>query len=130
MSTATPNKILFERANLKVTDTRFETGAETFTIKKISGVRIDFEKRHTRNGVLLVAGGIASLLGGALITLPLFIVLGAACVVGGAMLCFAKANGSVVLTTRGRDVKAFTSKDAALLQAITAALREAIERRG
>lgn len=130
MSTAAANKILFERANIRVTDTRFETGLETFPIKKISGVRIDFEKRHTRTGVPLVAGGMLALLGGAFIGVPLFIVLGAACVVAGAMLCFAKSNGSVVLTMRGRDVKAFTSKDAALLQAITAALREAIERRG
>ena len=130
MSTATPNKILFERANIRVTDTRFETGVETFPIKKISGVRIDFEKRHKRTGALLVSGGIAALLGGAFINLPVFIVLGAACIVGGTMLCFAKANGSVVLTTRGRAVKAFTSKDGALLQAIVAALQEAIERRG
>lgn len=130
MSTAAPNKILFERVNIRITDARFETGVETFPIKKISSVRVDFEKRHTRTGVLLVAGGMLALLGGAFIGVPLFIVMGAACVVAGAMLCFARANGSVVLTVRGRDVKAFTSKDGVLLQAITAALREAIERRG
>lgn len=129
MSTAAPHKILFERANIKVTDTRFETGFEIFPIKKISSVRIDVEKRRTRVGIPLVVAGLAALFAGMLDNLPVLIVSGTAFTVGGVMLCFARVNRSVVLTTRGRDVKALTSKDTALIQSVTTALREAIERR-
>jgi hypothetical protein len=45
------------------------------------------------------------------------------------MMCFAKVNHSVVLTVRGEDVKTITSKDSAMVQDLTAALRAAIGRR-
>ena len=125
-----PNKIRFERANVKVSDTRFETGAESFPIKKIKSVRIESEKRRTRFAIPLLVAGVVALLAGMFANFPVAIVSGAAFIVGGAMLCFASVNSSVVLTIRGRDVKAITSKDTALIQAVAAALREAIAQRG
>ena len=125
-----PNKIRFERANIKVSDTRFETGAESFPIKKIKSVRIESEKRRTRFAIPLLVAGVGALLAGMFANIPVLIVSGAAFIVGGAMLCFASVNSSVVLTIRGRDVKAMTSKDTALIQAVAAALREAIAQRG
>lgn len=124
-----PNRILFERAKVKVTDTRFETGAESFPIKKISNVRIDSEKRRMRIAIPLLVMGLAALLVGMFASIPFLIVSGAAFFVGGTMLCFATVNSSIVLTMRGRDVKAITSKDSALIQAVAAALREAIAQR-
>ena len=129
MSTAASNKILFERANIKVTSTRFDNGFETYPIKKISGVRVEVAKRRTRVGIALVVAGSLALLAGMLTSFPMLIVSGAAFTVGGVMLCFARVNSSVLLTTRGgRDVKALTSKDTALIQSVASALREAIER--
>lgn len=124
------NNIRFERANIKVSDTRFETGAESFAIKKISSVRIESEKRRTRFAIPLLVAGVVALLAGMFANIPVLIVSGAAFIVGGAMLCFARVNSSVVLTIRGRDVKAITSKDTALIQAVATALREAIAQRG
>ncbi|MCY7389297.1 MAG: DUF6232 family protein [Burkholderiales bacterium] len=129
MTAAAPNKILFERANIKITETRFETGFETFPIKKISGVRIDVEKRNTHIGIPLALVGLAALFAGALSNFPVFIVSGAAFIVGGAMLCLGRVRRSVVLTSRGRDIKVVTSKDAALIQAIMDALQDALSRR-
>lgn len=124
-----PNKIRFERASVKVSDTRFETGAESFPIKKISSVRIESEKRRTRFAIPLLVAGLVALLVGMFANIPVLIVSGAAFIVGGAMLCFASVNCSVVLSMRGRDVKALTSKDSALIQAVAAALQEAIAQR-
>ena len=125
-----PSKILFERASVIVSDTRFETGAESFPIKKIKSVRIESEKRRTRFAIPLLVAGVGAFLAGMTANIPVLIVSGAAFIVGGAMLCFASVNSSVVLTIRGRDVKAMTSKDTALIQAVAAALREAIAQRG
>ncbi len=124
-----PSKILFERANIKVSDSRFDTGNESFAIRKISGIRIEREKRNARSGSGLVVAGVLALLGGLLGNLPILIVAGAACIVGGTMLWVARVNRSVVLTTRGKDVKALTSKDGALIEAVVAALHAAIEQR-
>ena len=123
------NNIRFERANIKVSDTRFETGAESFAIKKISSVRIESEKRRTRFAIPLLVAGVGALLAGMFANIPVLIVSGAAFIVGGTMLCFASVNCSVVLSMRGRDVKALTSKDSALIQAVAAALQEAITQR-
>lgn len=129
MSTAGTNKILFERANIKVTYTRFDNGFETFPIKKISGVKIEVAKRRTRVGIALAIAGSLALLAGMATSFPMLIVSGAAFTVGGVMVCLAKVNSSVLLTTRGgRDVKALTSKDSALIQSVASALKEAIER--
>ena len=129
MSTAGTNKILFERANIKVTHTRFDNGFETFPIKKISGVKIEVAKRRTRVGIAFVVAGAVSLLAGLLTSFPVLIVAGAAFTVGGVMMCFARVNSSVLLTSRGgHDVKALTSKDTALIQSVASAIREAIER--
>ena len=125
-----PSKIRFERASVIVSDTRFETGAESFPIKKIKSVRIESEKRRTRFAIPLLVAGVGAFLAGMTANIPVLIVSGAAFIVGGAMLCFASVNSSVVLTIRGRDVKAMTSKDTALIQAVAAALREAIAQRG
>lgn len=130
MSTAAANKIFFERGNIKVTATRFESGIDSFPIRKISGVKIETEKRNTRTGIALVAGGGVALLGGVLTNFPLLLVFGAAFTVGGAMMCLAKVNRTVVLTTRGNHVRALTSKDGALIHAVVGALRDAIRQRG
>ena len=124
-----PIKIRFERAGVKVSDTRFETGVESFPLKKISSVRIESEKRHMRFAIPLLVAGLVALLVGMFANIPVLIVSGAAFIVGGAMLCFASVNCSVVLSMRGRDVKALTSKDSALIQAVAAALQEAIAQR-
>jgi len=129
MSNSAPGKVLFERAGIKVTASRFETGFASFPIKKISAVRVDAEKRRVRVGMPLTIGGLAGLVAGALTGFPLFIVAGAAFAVGGAMMCLAKVNHCVVLTMRGEDVKTITSKDAALVHELTAALRAAITQR-
>jgi hypothetical protein len=130
MSTATASKVLFERGTIRVSTTRFETGFETYPIKKISAIRIDAEKRRTAVGIPLAAVGAAGLVAGALTNIPLFIVAGAAFTVGGAMLSFAKTNRSIVLTVQGREQKAITSKDAALIQAIVVAVQDAMAQRG
>jgi hypothetical protein len=130
MSTAAANKILFERAAIKVTATRFDTGFATFQIKKITGVTVTSEKRRTRTGIPLSLAGLAALLGGILTNIPLLIVSGAAFTVGGAMMCFSKVNNTVVLTTRTGNVNALTSKDATLIKSIAAAVQEAINLRG
>ncbi len=129
MSNAAPGKILFERADVKVTESRFDTGFASYTIKRISAVRVDAEKRRIRLGMPLVIAGLAGLIAGALTNFPLLIVAGAAFTVGGAMMCFAKVNRCVVLTVRGEDVKTITSKDAALVHDLAAALTAAITQR-
>lgn len=129
MSHSVSGKVLFERAGVKVTASRFETGFATYQIKKISAVRIDVEKRRVRVGMPLAMAGLTGLVVGALTGIPLFIVAGAAFAVGGAMMCFAKVNHCVVLTMRGEDVKTITSKDAAMLHELAAALRAAIAQR-
>ena len=129
MSHSAPGNVLFERAGVRVTASRFETGFATFQIKKISAVRVDVEKHRLRIGVPLAIAGLAGLIVGALTNIPLFIVAGAAFTVGGTIMCFAKVNRCVVLTMRGEDVKTFTSKDAALVQDLIAALQTAIAQR-
>ena len=129
MKVPSPDTIFFETTNIKVTSTRLETSFESFPIKRISAVRVDAEKRKTRVGLPLVFVGLTSLLAGALSNLPVLIVAGAAFTVGGAILCLAKVTSSVVITSRGRDVRVHTSKDAALIHAIANALREAMARR-
>ena len=74
-------------------------------------MRRDTEKRRKRVGIALVLAGVATLLGGMIVNVPLLIVSGAAFTVGGAMMCFAKVSGTVVITTRGREVRAVTSKE-------------------
>jgi hypothetical protein len=130
MGTAAANKIFFERGNIKVTSTRFETGTDSFQIRKIGGVKVDAEKRNTRTGIALVVAGVAALLGGLFTALPVLIVAGAAFTVGGAMMCFAKVSSAVVLNVRGQDVRALTSKDGVLIQDVVAALRAAMDERG
>jgi membrane associated rhomboid family serine protease len=130
MRTESQNKIFFERANIVVTDTRFDTGSESYPIRKISGVTIESAPRRTRMGIVLVVVGVAALLGGMVGNLAILIVSGAAFTVGGAMIFFAKVTHTVVLTTRGRDVRAMTSKDAALISAIATALKAAMATRG
>lgn len=129
MYSAGSHKIFFERAGIKVTTTRFETGSQVFPLKKISGVRIDSAKRHTRIGIMFVALGVALLTGGLLGNFGVVIMLGAALTVGGVMLFFARVNRTLVLITRGTEVNAMASKDAALIQSIASALREAIASR-
>lgn len=123
------NQILFETGNIKVTASRFSTSDEIFPIKKIIAVRVEAEKRKFPAGIALVVAGIVALLGGMLGQFPALIVSGAAFTVGGGMLCFAKINRSLVLTMRGQDVTALTSKDAALIQSVASAVRNAIEQR-
>ena len=129
MSNAAPGKILFERAGVRVTESRFETGFASFPIKKISAIRVDAEKGRVGVGVPLAIAGLAGLIAGALSNIPLLLVVGAAFTVGGAMMCFAKVNRCVVLTMRGEDVKTLTSKDAALVHDLAAALTAAIVQR-
>ena len=129
MPAADPNKIFLQAGKITITATRFNSGAETYLIKKISGVRVASEKRHTRVGIALMLAGVALLLGGLLANLGVLIMLGAALAVGGAMMFFAKVNRTIVLTTRGADVRAVTSKDAVMIESIVSALREAIAAR-
>lgn len=130
MRAAAPGKIFFERAGIKITETRFDVGLESFQVKKISGVRIESGKRYTRVGAALLLTGLAALCGGMLASVPVLIVSGAAFTVGGAMLCFARVDCGLVITTRSRDVKVMTSKDAVLLDSVASALREAMANRG
>ena len=130
MVTVATERILFERGNIRITDSRFETGREIYPLRKISGVRVDAERRDLRTGVGLASAGLLALLGGMFTSLPVLIVSGAAFTVGGAMLCFKKISRSVVLTTRDREVRTVTSKDGALIELIAAALREALQHRG
>ena len=129
MKAAASDKIIFEQGNIKVSETRFQTSSESIQIKRISAVRVATEKRKTRIGVPLALIGGTALIGGALSNLPVLIVAGAAFTVGGTMMCLARVASSVVLTVRGRDVNAITSKDRKLVQAIADAVREAIARR-
>ena len=69
------------------------------------------------------------MIGGMLVNIPLLIVAGAACAVGGAMMCFAKVNRTLVLTIRGKDVNALTSKDAALINSVASAIGDALAQR-
>ena len=62
MKAAATDKVLFEHANIRVTDTRFETPFESFQIKRISAVRVASEKRKTRIGIPLALAGLTSLL--------------------------------------------------------------------
>ena len=130
MRTVAPNKIFFERAGVKITATRFDIGLESFQVRKISGVRMESGKRHTRVGAALLLAGLVALCGGMFTSIPVLIVSGAAFTVGGTMLCLARVDCSLVITTRSRDVKVMTSKDAALLASVASALREAMENRG
>ena len=129
MPAADPNKIFLQAGKITITASRFNSGAETYLIKKISGVRVASEKRHTRVGVALTLVGVALLAGGLLANFGVLIMLGAALAVGGAMMFFAKVNRTIVLTTRGADVRAVTSKDAVMIASIVSALREAIAAR-
>ena len=129
MPAADPNKIFLQAGKITITATRFNSGAETYLIKKISGVRVASEKRHTRVGVALTLVGVALLAGGLLANFGVLIMLGAALAVGGAMMFFAKVNRTIVLTTRGADVRAVTSKDAVMIESIVSALREAMATR-
>lgn len=129
MPAADPNKIFLQAGKITITATRFNSGAETYLIKKISGVRVASEKRHTRVGVALTLVGVALLAAGLLANFGVLIMLGAALAVGGAMMFFAKVNRTIVLTTRGADVRAVTSKDAVMIESIVSALREAIAAR-
>ena len=104
MNAASPNKLFFETTSITITDTRFDTGRDSFPIRKISGVRVESGKRHTRTGISLVVAGLAALLSGMLGNVAVLIVLGAAFTVGGAILCVARVNRTLVITTRGRDV--------------------------
>ena len=124
-----PNKIFFQAGKITVTATRFNSGVETYLIKKISGVRVESEIRHTRISIALMLVGVAVLSGGLLANLGVLIMLGAALAVGGAMLCFAKLNRTIVLTTRGADVRVVTSKDQAMIASIESALRGAMATR-
>ena len=129
MKAAATDKIFFEQADIKVTETRFQTSTESFQIKRISAVRIASEKRKTRIGIPLAMIGGTALIGGALSNLPVLIIAGAAFAVGGTMMCLTRVTSSVVLTVRGQDVNAITSKDRALVQTIADAVRDAIARR-
>ena len=131
MPAADTNKIFLQAGKIIVTATRFNSGAETYLIKKISGVKVEVEskKRHTRVGIALMLVGGALLLGGLLANLGVFIMLGAALAVGGAMMLFTKVNRTIVLTTRGADVCAVTSKDHVMIASIESALREAMAAR-
>lgn len=129
MPAADPNKIFLQAGKITITASRFNSGAETYLIKKISGVRVASEKRHTRVGVALTLVGVALLAGGLLANFGVLIMLGAALAVGGAMMFFAKVNRTIVLTTRGADVRALTSKDIVMIESIVSALREAMAAR-
>ena len=129
MPAADPNKIFLQAGKITITASRFNSGAETYLIKKISGVRVASEKRHTRVGVALTLVGVALLAGGLLANFGVLIMLGAALAVGGTMMFFAKVNRTIVLTTRGADVRAVTSKDAVMIESIVSALREAMAAR-
>ena len=58
MKHAAPGKIFFERANIKVTESRFSTGAEIFPIKKIIAVNVVTGRRNLRTGLPLAAGAV------------------------------------------------------------------------
>jgi hypothetical protein len=124
-----PNKIFFERASIVVTASRFDTGFESHPIRKISGVRIESAPRRTRAGIVFVLLGAVALLGGLLANAAVLIVTGAAFTVGGTMMGLRKVDHTLVLAMRGRDVRALTSKDAALIAAVASALKTAMANR-
>lgn len=121
--------ILFQSANVKLTATRLDIGLESFQIKKITAINIETEARHTRTGLSLVVVGVAALLGGLLANLPVLIMAGAAGAVGGGMMCVAKVNRTIILTIRGQNVRALTSKDGKLVADLVGAIRGAMESR-
>ena len=124
-----PNKILLQIGKIGVTATRFNSGTETYLIKKISGVRVETDKSRTGIGIVLMLAGVALLAGGLFANLGVLIMLGAALAVGGAMMFFTKLNRTIVVTTRGEDVRILTSKDAVMIASIVSALREAMAAR-
>ncbi|MEQ1514982.1 MAG: DUF6232 family protein [Usitatibacteraceae bacterium] len=129
MNETGPGSLLFERGDIKVSKTRVDAGGESFPIRKIESVETETGSRRLRTGIALVSAGVCALLGGAYTNFPLLLMAGAAFIVGGGMICFARVTRTIVITTRGQRVRALTSTDSKLVKSVVAAVREAIAER-
>lgn len=122
---------LYEDASCKVTTTRAIIGGTTYALANITSVKAEVDPAKRGLGIALaVIGGLAVAFGFG----PMGnegIAVGVVLLVAGiTAVALAKASYHVTIGTAGGEVHALTSRDKLVVQRVTAALNEAIVKRG
>jgi hypothetical protein len=129
---------LFNAYGIQVTRTRFLVSGHMFPIANISSIRMAEIPPSTSGEVLLLVFGLligviaaATMADGIGAWAMLFLCGGALTVIGAiVLLARKKSSYSVVLTTAGGEIKAYTSPDRQFIANVIGALNQAIVARG
>jgi hypothetical protein len=116
-------KIYFEYDDVKVTNTRFITGAQTFAMSNVTSVKA-FEQKPSRiGGIIVLAIGLAIAVNSTYVGL---LVAAAAAV----YLYLQKTMFHVMLSTAGGETSALKTNQKEYLNKVVGALNDAIVHRG
>lgn len=119
-------KTFFEYGDVKVTNTRFMTGAQTFAMSNVTSVKNRVQKPNRFGGILLlIVGLLIALGGGAGVVVGLVIA-----VVAGAFLYSQRTIYHVMLTTAGGESSALQTSRLDYITKVVKALNDAIVFRG
>lgn len=117
-------KTFFEHGDVKVTNARFITGAQTYAMSNVTSVKNHVEQPNRLFGIIMVLVGIVvalnSSFGGGVVIAA----------IGGVVLYLQKATYHVLLTTAGGESRALETRELDYITKVVNALNEAIVHRG
>lgn len=117
-------KTFFEYDDVKVTNSRFITGSQTFAMSNVTSVKALTEKPKRLGGILVLVVGLA------IAANSEFAVGGAIAAVAALYLYLQKTTYHVMLNTSGGETSALKTFQKEYISKVVAALNEAIVHRG
>lgn len=117
-------KTFFEYEDVKVTNSRFISGGQTYAMSNVTSVKSHVEKPNRLGGIVALVVGLVALASGA-VFVGLVIAAGA-----GFYLYSQKTTYHVMLTTSGSETSALKTYQLDYIAKVVNALNEAIVHRG
>lgn len=139
MVEAAAEKVFYDRDGVRVTNARFQVGAQTYAMSAVNSVAYQREEAGHGFAIFLGFVGAAMLLvGGVGVKLSTTVVVSVALAVVGVLLLAtgiwlaksAKPTYLVALTTASGQVKALSSMEAGAIEPVVRALNDALVSRG
>ena len=124
-------KTFFEQGGIKVTNARFISGGQTFSMNNVTSIKTSARAPKRFWPILAVIFGALMALSGVMASNVMMGLLGAALAGWGAYTRWrAQTEYDLLLTTAAGEASALSTRDKALLDRIVAALNDAIVARG